>query len=169
MRREPGAQMSHMWPGSSVSAGSAARGFAMILIVVSLVLSPSAASSVRAAHTWTVTIEDNDFQPSTIIINVGDTVVWNNTGPSSHTATSLMSGAVTWDSGNLQPGQTFSFTFTVAGDFSYYCAFHDGMTGTVVVQAPVPEFPGLLALATVGVAVLLGLALERALRLNSLR
>jgi hypothetical protein len=43
------------------------------------------------------------------------------------------------------------------------------MTGNVVVQAPVPEFPGLLTFATVGVAVLLGLALERALRLNSFR
>jgi hypothetical protein len=69
----------------------------------------------------------------------------------------------------LQAGQVFNFTFTVAGNFSYYCQPHPDMTGSVVVQAPVPEFPGLLALATVGAAVFLGLALERALRLHGFR
>jgi len=169
MRRASHAQMSRRWPGPPVSAGSAARGFAIILLVVSLVLSISVAGGVRAARTWTVAIGDDYFLPPTITINVGDTVVWNNTGALSHTATSLIGQAVTWDSGYLQPGQTFSYTFTVAGNFSYYCAAHPDMTGNVVVQAPVPEFPGLLAFATVGVAVLLGLALERALRLNSFR
>ena len=160
--------MSHRWSGPSVSAGSAARGFAMVLIVASLVLSPSAASSVRAAHTWTVTIGDNYYQPQTITINVGDTVIWNNTGASAHTATSIIGQAVSWDSGYLQAGQIFNFTFTVAGNFSYYCQPHPDMTGNVVVQAPVPEFPGVLVLATVGLAVMLGLAAERGFRLGRL-
>jgi plastocyanin len=161
--------MPQRWPRPFVSAGSAIRGVAMVLIVLSLMLSPLAASSVRAAQSWTVTMGDNYFQPSTITINVGDTVVWNNTGASSHSATSLIGQAQTWDSGTLQPGQVFSFTFTVAGNFSYYCSLHPEMTGSVIVQAPVPEFPGLLVLATVGVAVLLGLALERALRPHGFR
>lgn len=157
------------WPRPSVSVGSAARGFAMVLVLASLVLSLSAVGNVRAAQTWTVFMGDNYYQPQTVTINVGDTVVWNNTGASYHTATSLIGQAVTWDTGYLQPGQTYSFTFTKAGNFSYYCSPHPDMTGTVVVQSPVPEFPGFLALATVGVAVFLGLFLERALRLHGFR
>jgi hypothetical protein len=56
----------------------------------------------------------------------------------------------------------------MAGNFSYYCIYHPDMVGNVIVQAPVPEFPGVLVLATVGLAVMLGLAAERGFRLGRL-
>ncbi len=63
---------------------------------------------------------------------------WVNSGSMIHTATSgsncQPSGA--FNSGNLNPGATYSFTFTSAGALSYFCIPHCGeMTGTVTVQA----------------------------------
>ncbi|MGA1975884.1 MAG: cupredoxin domain-containing protein [Conexivisphaerales archaeon] len=158
--------MSQRWLGASVSVGSAARGFAMVLILASLLLSISATSSVRAAQTVTVQMGDDYFTPQTTNINVGDTVVWYNAGGSTHTVTS---DTFVWNSGDVVPGGSYNFTFTTSGDFPYYCSYHPGMTGDIIVQQPTPEFPGFLALATVGVAVFLGLALERALRLHGFK
>jgi hypothetical protein len=57
-------------------------------------------------------------------------VVWTNTGQAPHTVTGDFA-----DSGVLESGQTFSHTFTETGDFSYVCAIHPQMTGTVRVSA----------------------------------
>ncbi len=47
----------------------------------------------------------------------------------------LPDGADPWDSGILQPGESFSYTFTVPGTYSYFCLPHvlSGMLGTVEV------------------------------------
>ena len=39
-----------------------------------------------------------------------------------------------FDSGNLSSGQSFSFSFSTPGYYSYACQYHAGMTGTIVVQ-----------------------------------
>jgi len=56
-------------------------------------------------------------------------VTWTNVDDSPHTVT----GSTAFDSGNLDPGQTFSFTFTEAGTFGYVCNYHDEMTASVTV------------------------------------
>jgi plastocyanin len=48
-----------------------------------------------------------------------------------HTATASDGS---FDSGNLNPGQSFSFTFATPGSFPYVCQYHAGMQGTIVVQ-----------------------------------
>ncbi len=100
------------------------------------------------AATTSVNIVDFAFQPANVTIKVGDTVKWTNTGPSTHTTTSgTTTGGVRhpdgqWDSGSLSAGQTFSHTFTKAGDYPYYCSFHfTSMVGTVTVQAATTEPP----------------------------
>ena len=65
-----------------------------------------------------ISITNFTFSPSDVTISVGDTVMWTNNDPFTHTTTS--DNAV-WNSGNLAGGQTFSFTFTSAGDFPYHC------------------------------------------------
>jgi plastocyanin len=76
------------------------------------------------------------FIPSTLTIQVGDTVNWVNTDTMPHTVTSGPEGSPSglFDSGSLNPGALFSFTFTQAGTFPYYCDFHSGMTAEVIVQ-----------------------------------
>ena len=76
-------------------------------------------------------IEGFAFSPGTIEIKVGTTVTWTNNDSAPHTVTSS-DGML--DSGRLEQGATFSYTFDTAGSFDYFCEFHPNMTGTVVVS-----------------------------------
>ena len=71
------------------------------------------------------------FSPNTLTIAVGDTVTWTNQDGAPHSATGDNGE---FDSGTLSNGQTFSFTFTAAGTYTYHCAIHNGMTATIIVQ-----------------------------------
>ena len=87
--------------------------------------------AIAAASTG-VTISDFQFAPSSVTVNVGDTVTWTNNGPTPHSATSS-SGV--FDTGIMDAGQSGSHTFTEAGTFAYICTPHPNMHGTIVVQA----------------------------------
>jgi plastocyanin len=93
-----------------------------------LVLPVLASPTLVRGATHTVEIGDGFFAPASLTVAVGDTVTWTNTDDSPHT---VSSGA--FDSGNLNAGQRFSFTFTEAGTFGYVCNYHDEMTATVTV------------------------------------
>ncbi len=72
------------------------------------------------------------FLPQVVTVVRGQSVVWTNSDAIIHTTTS---DKLIWDSGQLLPGGTFSFTFTTAGTYTYHCTIHGTlMTGTVVVQ-----------------------------------
>ncbi len=77
------------------------------------------------------TLGASAFNPSPVTVAVGTTVRWTNDDTIAHDSTSNTS---VWDSGNLNPGAHFDFTFQTAGTYPYHCALHPGMTGTVVVQ-----------------------------------
>ncbi len=88
------------------------------------------------------------FSPDTVKINVGETVLWKNTSLLMHTVTadSALAGkkesvaypkdAEPFNSGNLDPEQTFKHTFTVPGTYKYFCIPHEAanMTGYVIVK-----------------------------------
>ena len=76
------------------------------------------------------------FRPNPIQIKAGDSVTWTNNAGLSHTATSD-TGA--WDTGILATGATSSpVAFPTAGTFTYHCAIHPSMVGSVVVSAAAP-------------------------------
>jgi len=82
-----------------------------------------------------VEMEDFQFQPKVLVIRVGTEVKWSNKDDAAHTATS---DTGVWDSGYLNKGDDFFFTFTEPGTYPYYCIPHGGpggvgMSGTVVV------------------------------------
>jgi plastocyanin len=79
-----------------------------------------------------VVIQNFAFSPATITVSRGATVTWTNDDTTPHTVTTDTSGGP--DSGQIQPGQTFSFTFNTTGTFRYHCSIHPQMTGTVVVR-----------------------------------
>jgi LPXTG-motif cell wall-anchored protein len=85
-----------------------------------------------AAASGSVAIADFTFSPASITIDVGDTVTWNNNGPTPHSATA---NDGSFDTGILKKGQSGSHTFNQAGSFSYFCQPHPYMKATVVVQA----------------------------------
>jgi plastocyanin len=112
-----------------------------------------AAASPAAAAPLTIHMTSAlRFDPTDATVGVGQTVTWVNDGPIQHTATDdpaknpvaqahpdyaqLPDGAAAWDSGLLDPGKTFSHTFTVPGIYHYFCIPHvlSGMRGTIMVQ-----------------------------------
>lgn len=78
-----------------------------------------------------VFIVDMSFSPSTLTVPVNTTVKWTNKDAVVHTVTST-SGL--FDSGSLGNGAIYTFTFSTAGSYTYYCTIHPDMVGTVVVQ-----------------------------------
>jgi plastocyanin len=84
------------------------------------------------AATTTVDAVDNEFKPKTATVSVGDTVTWKNAGSAPHEVTSPA-----FQSGNLDAGESYSWTATKAGTYSYVCRYHEsvGMTGTLTVRA----------------------------------
>ena len=79
-----------------------------------------------------VSVIDNEFNPSSITVAVGTTVTWTfNSSYSAHN--------VTFDTGSAASGDktsgTYSRTFNVAGSYPYKCTIHGAaMSGTVIVQ-----------------------------------
>jgi plastocyanin len=65
-----------------------------------------------------------------VVIGVNNTVTWINNDNVPHTVTST-SGE--FDSGNLNSGAAFTYTFTKPGTYNYVCSYHSWMKGTVTV------------------------------------
>ena len=123
---------------------------AFAVVVPGLVLVPLAASAantsaqiVNCAGTpsWC-------FSPKPIQITVGSTVTWTNGTALTHTATS---DTAAWGTGNIAPGATSgAISFPTAGTFTYHCAIHPSMTGSVIVSAAAATGPPTRALAPGG-------------------
>ncbi len=71
------------------------------------------------------------FKPKSVTIAVGTSVVWTNTTTVAHTVTS---DTGIFNSGVVNPGGTFKFTFTKKGTFGYHCSIHPFMTATIIVN-----------------------------------
>ena len=103
--------------------------------------------SSAAAKTVTITMTDKPpmYMPAKLTIPVGTTVEWQNNAKTLHDVTTdadsvqkpadvkLPPGAKSFDSGFMQPGASFDYTFTVPGHYVYTCIPHekDGMVGEI--------------------------------------
>lgn len=86
---------------------------------------PSTGSTIE------ISIADFSFSPKEVTIKAGTTVTWTNQDSAVHTVTS---DTEVFDSGNLEKGKSYSYTFTTVGTFTYYCTPHRAnMTGTIIV------------------------------------
>ena len=94
-------------------------------------------SNTGPGKTVTVNVGDNFFDPASITVNAGTTVMWRNMGGHNHTATSGAPNARSglFDSGPIATNQTFQFTVSNTGTIVYFCTIHPEMTGTIIVQA----------------------------------
>jgi plastocyanin len=81
--------------------------------------------------THAVTMENMRFQPESLTVARGDTVVWVNKDLVPHTATSKAGG---FDSQAIQAEKSWRFTVRKKGDFAYVCTFHPTMTATLRVR-----------------------------------
>jgi len=77
------------------------------------------------------------YDPSFVTTFVGSEIIWRNDDSAVHTVTSgiIQSGPDgNFDSGLILAGETFSYRFNDAGEYSYYCMMHPWATGSVSVE-----------------------------------
>ena len=77
-----------------------------------------------------VTIDNFTFQPAEITVKTGTTVTWKNHDDIPHAIVS----AGKFRSKTMDTDDSFSFTFTAAGDYKYFCSLHPHMTGVIKVE-----------------------------------
>ena len=107
---------------------------AMPVMIALLLLagSPSVkANDQPSAALPAVKIDNFSFGPQTLTVPVGATVVWTNSDDIPHTAVSTEG---LFKSKVMDTDEKFSYTFTKAGTYPYFCSVHPKMTGKVVVQ-----------------------------------
>jgi len=106
---------------------------ALVLPIVAML--PIATMGLAAADTaprvHTVLMEGMRFQPEGLTVAAGDTVVWINRDLVPHTATSA-SGR--FDSNEIAPGKTWTYTVRATGEFAYICSYHPLMKAILRVR-----------------------------------
>jgi len=126
------------------------------------------ASETGGSQRAEVVVGDYFFNPRSLNVSTGMTIVWNYSGPGSalHTVTSeneTGSGSPVFASPNLGPGYTYSLVFSLPGVYRYFCAFHPtimrdvwvNVTGPPLSSDGAPWYGGLVLVAGgIGVAAL---------------
>ncbi len=115
---------------------------------------PGSTLSAAASRTKPAVVVDMTgsllvFEPATIKVKAGQTVLWKNSSREVHTVTAdprvainakdveLPKGAKQFDSGFLNPGQTYEQTFRTPGTYRYVCTLHEAqrMIGQIIVKS----------------------------------
>lgn len=115
---------------------SGARKLMLVGALVGALTAPAVSATAFAQGTPPVSITDGQqlsdygFDPGVFNVTTGDTVTWTNYGSQPHTVTA---SDQSFDSGLIQPGDTFTYAFTAPGTYDYVCTPHPWMKGTVVV------------------------------------
>jgi plastocyanin len=110
-------------------------------LVVALVLGPVigamlafgavAAQDATKKDANEITIDNFTFTPKELTVAVGTTVKWVNHDDIPHT---VVEKNTTFRSKALDTDDSYSFTFTSAGTFDYFCGLHPHMVGQVIVK-----------------------------------
>ena len=117
--------MKRIWVASFTAA-------VIIAIVLLVAGSPNVtANDQPSAATAEVKIDNFSFTPQTLTIAVGTTVTWTNRDDIPHT---VVSTDGVFKSKVRDTDEKFSYTFTKAGTYPYFCSVHPKMTGKIVVH-----------------------------------
>lgn len=108
--------------------------FAVISLLASLAALKAEGIPQNAGGNETVAavnIDNFSFGPAAVKVAVGTTVKWTNKDDIPHT---VVSTDGVFKSHALDTDETFSYKFTKAGTYEYFCSLHPKMTGKVVVE-----------------------------------
>jgi plastocyanin len=104
----------------------------MIAMLLLFAVPPSVtASDQPSASNAEVKIDNFSFAPQTVTVPVGATVTWTNRDDIPHT---VVSTDGVFKSKVRDTDEKFSYTFSKAGTYPYFCSVHPKMTGKIVVQ-----------------------------------
>jgi plastocyanin len=73
------------------------------------------------------------YKPRTVTVHLGDRIVFRNVSNAPHTVTADKGR---FDSGTIFVGKSWTYTARKIGTFTYFCQFHAGMHGTIIVKRP---------------------------------
>jgi plastocyanin len=122
-----------LWIRSTGWVGELAAAL-MAALVLLFVGTPNLRANAQAAPVSTeVKIDNFSFAPATLTVAVGTTVTWTNRDDIPHTVVST-DDPKPFKSKVLDTDEKFSYTFTKAGTYPYFCSVHPKMTGSVVVK-----------------------------------
>lgn len=91
-------------------------------------------SGTGEVKTAEIEIDDMAFKTASLTIKRGTTVKWTNKDSMQHTVSSAAGVENGPQSELLARGESYSFTFTKAGSFSYFCELHPQMKGSIKVE-----------------------------------
>ena len=106
-------------------------------LVVALLLGPVigamlAFGAVAAQDaTNVITIDNFTFSPKALTVAVGTTIKWVNHDDIPHT---VVEKKTTFRSKALDTDDSYSYTFTAAGAFDYFCGLHPHMVGQIIAK-----------------------------------
>src|SRR5215467_1002067 len=105
---------------------------ALLAISIALVLNPCRAKAADdQAATTEVRVDNFTFGPDTLTVPVNSTVTWINKDDVPHV---IASNDGVFKSKALDTDDKYSYTFSKAGTYPYYCSIHPKMVGKIVVQ-----------------------------------
>lgn len=96
-----------------------------------LILHPTRAKSEDKASPLEVRVDNFTFGPDTLTVPVNSTVTWVNKDDLPHV---IASSDGVFKSKALDTDDKYSYTFTKAGTYAYYCSIHPKMVGKIIVQ-----------------------------------
>jgi len=101
------------------------RNLALPAILIASITGTASAAEVE------VLIDKNRYEPASVTVKAGDTVVWRN-------AEKRTSHDVAFDDGEkserMMPDDQYRRTFSTPGRYPYHCVPHPHMKGEVVVE-----------------------------------
>ena len=91
---------------------------------------PAANASAAKPATHHVVIDGLKYEPETLTVRRGDTIIWTNKDPFPHTVTAPGK----FDSHDIPAGGSWKYVARTAGDYAYICTLHPNMKGTLRVE-----------------------------------
>jgi len=106
--------------------------FALFAVVAApAAVHPSPTAAAAPAKVQKVAIDNFAFSPQVIVVAPGTTVTWTNADEDPHT---VVANDKSFHSAAMDTDESYSFTFTKAGEYAYFCSLHPHMTGKIVVK-----------------------------------
>jgi plastocyanin len=111
--------------------GAAVTTVGLFLIAGSLMGPARAAAGETKSSAAQVNVDNFTFGPDTLTVQVNSTVTWINKDDIPHV---IASSDGLFKSKTLDTDQQYSYTFTKAGNYSYFCSIHPKMVGKIIVR-----------------------------------
>jgi plastocyanin len=122
-----------LWISSTGWVGELAAALMAALVLLFVGAPNLRANPPQAPASTEVKIDNFSFAPATLTVAVGTRVTWTNRDDIPHTVVST-DDPKAFKSKVLDTDEQFSYTFTKAGTYPYFCSVHPKMTGSVVVK-----------------------------------